>query len=146
MLLEIFNFLHFLGLAFGLGGATIAAIISRKADKDLELGKQVMKIIPSISKLIWLGLILLIISGIGISFYITGPLNTNLLLIKHVLVAWIIIFGIIIGFRVKKMQKLAPKPKEQPSIQFLKIKKQLKFFSTINLLLWYVVVLLSVFI
>ena len=37
--LEIFNFLHFVGLAFGLGGATIASIISAKADKDIELGK-----------------------------------------------------------------------------------------------------------
>ena len=37
MLLEIFNFIHFLGLAFGLGGATIAAVISSKAMKDKNI-------------------------------------------------------------------------------------------------------------
>jgi len=144
-LLEIFNFLHFIGLAYGLGGATIATIISIKADKDVELGKQVMKIIPSISKLIWFGLLLLIISGIGISFLVSWPVNKQLLIVKHVLVVWIIIFGIVIGFKVKKLKKLAPKSREQPSIQFLKTKKQLKFFSIINLLLWYLIILLSVF-
>jgi len=40
MWLELFNFLHFVGLAFGLGGATIATIISLKANKDKEIFKQ----------------------------------------------------------------------------------------------------------
>lgn len=146
MILEIFRFLHILGLAFGLGGATLAAIISRKADKDLELGKQIMKIMSSVSKLIWLGLILLIISGIGISFYIEWPINKNLLIVKHVLVAWIVIFGVFIGVKMKRMKPLAPiKPNEKPSSQFVKAKKQLKFFSIINLILWYIITLMSVF-
>ena len=56
LLLDLFNFLHFVGLAFGLGGATIAVIISRKAEKDPEIGRAVMKIMPSISKIIAFGL------------------------------------------------------------------------------------------
>src|SRR3989344_7034089 len=129
VLLELFNFLHFLGLAYGLGGATLAAIISRKADRDVDLGKQVMKIIPSISKLIWVGLILLIVSGIGISFLVQWPINKNLLIIKHILVFWIVIFGVVISMRVKKMEKLAPlNSKGKISLEFLKIRKQLKFF------------------
>ena len=143
--LEIFSLLHFVGLAWGLGGATAAAIISAKAEKNPEISLAVMKIIPSMSKLIWLGLILLILSGIGMSFLIEWPVNKQMLLVKHVLVAWIVIIGIIIGINAKKMQALAPKPKERPSAQFLKAKRLMKAFSIINLILWYAVTIMSVF-
>ena len=147
MLLELSSFLHFLGLAFGLGGATIAAIISRKAEKDAELGKQSMKLMLPISKLIWLGLILLIISGVGLAFMIKWPVNKNLLIIKHVLVFWIFVFGIVIGKKARKMEKLAPlNSKSKISQEFLKTKRQLKIFGMINLILWYLVTLLSVFV
>ena len=144
MLLEIFRFLHLVGLAFGLGGATIAAVISRKAEKDKELGKVVMKLMPSISKVIWLGLILLIISGGGLSIYVKWPIDKNILLLKHVLVAWLFVIGIFIGSRVKKIAKLEEKGK--PSAEFLRIMKQIKIFSIINLILWYLTTILAVFV
>ena len=147
MLLEVFNFLHFLGLAFGLGGATIAAIISRKAEKDAEIGKAFMKIIPSVSKLIWLGLILLIISGIGITLLIQWPINRQILLVKHILVFWIVFFGVVIGVKMRKMQTLSPvNSKGKISMGFLRTRKQIKVFSIINLILWYLVTLLSAFV
>ncbi len=124
--LEIFNFLHFIGLAFGLGGATIAAIISSKA-RDKDVGKALEKIMPPIVKLIWTGLILLIISGIALLFFVKWPLNKQLLIIKHILVTWIVIIGIIIGRRMKK-------------------KKNIKGLSMINLILWYAVTLMSEFV
>lgn len=124
--LEIFNFIHFLGLAFGLGGATIATIISSKA-KDKDIAKVIGKIMSPIVKLIWTGLILLIISGIALPFFISWPLNKNLLIIKHVLVAWMIIIGIIMGRRMKKG-------------------KNIRGLSKINLILWYVVTLMSAFV
>ena len=146
VMLELFNFLHFVGLAFGLGGATIASIISAKAEKDKELGKVVMKIMPSIIKLIWLGIALLIISGIGLSFFVKWPLNKQLLLVKHVLVVWIVIIGVIIGFKFKKIKNLTPILKEKPSPQFLRAKKQVKILSIINLILWYAITLMAAFV
>lgn len=143
-LLEIANFLHFLGLAFGLGGATIASIISAKSEKDKELGKQIGKIFPSIVKLIWIGLILLIISGIAISFLITWPLNRQLLIIKHILVLWIVIFGVSLGVKMGKMKKLMlMKDKDN---EIIKTRKLVKTLSIINLFLWYAVTLLSAFV
>lgn len=146
--LEIFNFLHFLGLAFGLGGATFATVISSKAAKDKDISKALMKIMPSIVKFIWIGMLLLIISGIALPFFVTWPLNTKMLIVKHVLVAWIVVIGIVIGTRMRKMKNLAPigRLKEKPSAQFIKTQKQVKFFSTMNLILWYLVALLSVFV
>ncbi|MBU0466384.1 MAG: DUF2269 family protein [Nanoarchaeota archaeon] len=145
-LLEIFNFLHFIGLAFGVGGATIAAVISAKSEKDEDVGAASMKIMPAISKLIWLGMILLIISGIVITPLVTWPLNTQNLLLKHVLVVWIVIIGVLIGFKSRKLQKLAPKKGSKPSWEFLQNKKQMKIYGVINLVLWYLVSFLSVFV
>ncbi len=144
--LEIFNFMHFVGLAWGLGGATCAAIISSKSEKNKELGALSVKIMPAISKLIFIGLILLIISGIALPFYMTWPMNKNMLIIKHVLVVFIVLIGMFLGISSKKMAKFAPKPNEKPSWNFLKTKRQIKVFSIINLILWYVVTLLSVFV
>src|SRR3989344_2254372 len=125
--LEIFNFLHFLGLAFGLGGATIAAIISSKAKVHREVRNAMSKLMPPISKLIGFGLFLLIVSGIALPFFITWPLNKNMLIIKHILVAWILVIGVWIGIRTKK-------------------NKDIKGLSIINLILWYAVTLMSAFV
>lgn len=127
--LDLFNFLHFVGLAFGLGGATIMTIISIKAEKHKEVAIAMRHIGPAIVKLIWTGLLLLIISGIALPFFVGWPLNKNMLLIKHILVAFIVIIGVIIGVSSKKGAK-----------------KYMKFFSIINLILWYTVTLLSVFV
>jgi len=125
--LEIFNFMHFIGLVFGLGGATIATVISSKALKNEDVKKVLGKILPPIVKFIWIGLILLIISGIFITILITWPLNRNLLIVKHFLVAWIVIVGIVIGKRMKN-------------------KKDISGLSKMNLILWYVITLMSAFV
>ena len=145
-MLELSNFLHFVGLSFGVGGATIAAVLSAKSNKDPEIAPVVMKIMPSIAKVIWIGLILLIISGIGITYSIKWPINKQILLVKHILVIWIVLIGIFLGKTSKKMSLSAPAGKEKPSQKFLKLKKQMKAFSIINLVLWYLVTLISVFV
>jgi hypothetical protein len=125
--LDFYNFLHFVGLAFGLGGATIMTIISIKAEKYKEVALAMGRIGPLIVKLIWVGLLLLIISGIALPFYITWPLDKTMLLIKHILVAFIVIIGIILGISSRKG-----------------LRKQMKILVIINLILWYLVTLLSV--
>ncbi len=144
--LELFSFLHFVGLAWGVGGATIGAIIFAKSEKNPEMGPAVMKIMPEISKLVWLGLILLLISGVGVSSYVTSPIDAGLLAVKHVVVVLIVIFGIIIGISSKKLIKLAPKPERKPSPRFLKTRERMKYLGIFNLFLWYLVIILAVFV
>ncbi len=146
VMLEISNFIHFVGLSFGVGGATIAAIISMKAERNPEITPAIMKIMPAISKVIWTGLMLLIISGFMVTAYVTWPIDKQMLLIKHVLVVWIVLIGIFLGKTSRKMGVHAPKGKDKPSPKFLKLKKQMKAFSMINLILWYLVVLISAFV
>ena len=146
MIFEIFRFLHFVGLAWGVGGATVASIISAKADKDREIAGSFMKIVPAISKLIWIGILLLIISGVGIGMSTPyGAPNKQLFIIKMIIFALLIVIGIIIGFKIKKMKLIAPKENENPLDEFLKTKKQLKVLSIISLVIWYAIVGLSVF-
>jgi len=144
--LEIWNFVHFLGLAFGLGGATFANIISSKAENDKDVASAFGKIMPSIVKMIWLGLVLLIISGIALSNYVTWELNTQLLIIKHILVVWIVVIGFFIGMSSRKVMIHAPVGKEKPSEGFLRSKRLVKNLSRINLILWYGITLLSAFV
>lgn len=81
----------------------------------------------SIVKFIWFGMLLLIISGIALPFFISWPLNKKLLIVKHVLVAWMVIIGIIMGRRMKKQEPI-------------------KGLSMTNLILWYTVTLMSAFV
>jgi len=146
VMLEISNFLHFAGLILGVGGATIANILSIKADKDPDIAKAARKIAPTIVKLIWIGLVLLIISGIMLPYYMTWPMNTQMLMAKHILVVWIVIIGILIGVNSKKLKALTPLGKEKPSSKFLRIKKMVRVLSIVNLILWWLVTLQSVFV
>lgn len=140
-MLELARFLHFAGLILGVGGATFASIVMAKAGKDNEMGKVSGKIMPSFIKAIWLGMLLLIISGIMLPFYSPWEMNKQLLIIKHVLVVWIIIFGIFLGIKSRKISNLDKNEKEKA----IKIGKQIKIISKINLLLWWLITLMSVF-
>ena len=80
--------------------------IQQKQKTRRKISKIMMKIMPSIVKFIWIGMLLLIISGIALPFFITWQLNTKMLIVKHVLVAWIVVIGVVIGTRMKKMIQL----------------------------------------
>ena len=135
--------LHFIGLSFGLGGATISTIISVKAEKDTALREQYMKVHILISKLIGTGIFLLLISGIYLSSVMRDFLSIEMLLVKHVLVLWILIFGSLILIHSNRVRRLAPEQGEKPIRKFSASKKLLKIFSRINLVLWYLITIIS---
>ena len=47
--------MHDFGIAFGVGGATIAFLISKKAERKPEISQTASFLMESISKLIWAG-------------------------------------------------------------------------------------------
>jgi len=144
VLLEAVWLLHFIGIAWGVGGATVAAILMAKADKDPQIAPLAMKVMPAISKLIWAAIFFLIVSGIALAQLVTFPVDAAMLLIKHAVVAALVLNGIILAFGIlPKMGRLAPKD-GKPSAEFLKAKKSAKIASTLGLVLWYVILVLSV--
>ncbi len=143
----VLHFFHLVFLAWGLGGATIAAILMAKAEKQPELMPSVMKLVEPVSKLIWIAIIGLILTGsitaaIGAA---KGYYDPAILLIKHVAVAAVVINGLNITFRLlPKLKKSAAGPGSKPSNEFLKVKSHLKKSSIASLILWYLIVGLSV--
>jgi len=121
------------------------AILNSKS-KDKDVAKAAVKISPAVVKLIWIGIILLILSGILLPKYIKWELDAQNLLIKHILVGWIILIGILLGVNSRVMRRYAPKGDDKPSLGFIRAKKKMKVFSFINLVLWYLITLISVFV
>ncbi len=62
---------HLLGLAVGLGGASIADMFFFKFLKDLRISEREAEVLRSMSQMIWLGLCILVISGVGL--VLTNP-------------------------------------------------------------------------
>ena len=49
VLLEAAQLLHLVGIAWGVGGATIAAMVMMKAEKNPEAAPHIMKVMPGSS-------------------------------------------------------------------------------------------------
>lgn len=69
---------HLFGLAIGLGGATMADMFFFKFLRDLRISEREAEVLRSISQFIWLGLAILVVSGIGLvlpdsAFYFSSP-------------------------------------------------------------------------
>lgn len=143
-LLEITQLLHNIGIAWGVGGATIALILMIKSEKNPEIAPQIMKVMPAISKLIWIAIIFLIVSGIALTKLISWPIDLTVLAVKHIVVVILVLNGINLSFRIlPKMERLVPKD-EKPSEDFLKVRKNAKIAGIIGIASWYLILVLSV--
>lgn len=143
-LLSITQLMHNIGMAWGVGGATILTILMIKSEKMPESAPHIMRVIPAISRLIGIAVILLIVSGIPMMFLIAWPISKTVLMIKHVVVLLLVINGVYMALRiVPGMKKLAPRDGEGPSEEFLKIKVKSKISGMLGLFLWYLILVLS---
>jgi uncharacterized membrane protein len=86
--------IHLFGLAIGLGGATMADMFFFKFLKDLRISDREAEVLRGMSQIIWLGLAILVISGVGL--VMTDPLfyfTSARWVMKMVVVAVIIVNG-----------------------------------------------------
>jgi uncharacterized membrane protein len=135
--------IHVLGLGWGLGAVTVNMILMMKAEKNPEIAPVVMGLAPSVAKLIWVAIILLVISGVGLAIEGADDIDRTVMAVKHSLVVAMVIIGLFMIFRMMpKMQKLAPTG-GPPSGDFLALKKKLQALGMINVVLWYVIFVIS---
>lgn len=93
--------LHLIGFALGVGGATIADILFMKFLKDFRISEKEDKVLKTMSQVIWLGLFIAIISGIGLYLPEMEALNeSSKFLVKVVVVAVITINGALLNLLV----------------------------------------------
>lgn len=138
----IISLAHTLGIALGIGGATIANVINIKSERNPELAPAAMRLLQPISKVIWVGVILMFITHI--IELILSP-DILILWIKFLVILLILAGGITITFGfLPKLLKLAPTPPAKPSADFISLKAKLKILSLSLLVLWYTDLVLTV--
>lgn len=137
--------LHLLGLAVGLGAATVKLLLLFKCKSDDTFVPVYLQVMRPITRLIIIGLILLTVSGIG--WLVSGKYNyTPTLVTKLVLVVAIWVIGPVIDNIVEpRFRKLAPAPGESPSPAFVAARKQLLGVEIVAIALFYAIMLLGVF-
>lgn len=86
--------LHLLGFALGVGGATISDILFLKFLKDFQISEEEDKILRTMSQIVWVGLLIVIISGVGLFIPNSAELlGSSKFLVKMTAVLIIIING-----------------------------------------------------
>ena len=140
---SLLSFIHLVGLAIGVGAATVKLLLLFKCKADHSFVNIFVKVSKSITKLIILGLILLTLSGIG--WIILGYSFTSLLIVKIVIVAAIWILGPIIDNVVEpKFIKLVPTADQQITTEFVKILNKYLMMEVLATGLFYVIIIIWV--
>ncbi|MFQ5405741.1 MAG: CopD family protein [Candidatus Micrarchaeia archaeon] len=144
LIYAFFKFLHYVGVALGAGGATIATLLMMKSEKDAKLAPLTASFMPDISKVISSAVILLFLSGIGMAWALSGDLSNaptqELFQIKYALYAILIVAGGYLSLKV--MPKMQEEAKKGNTAEVAKLKKQGKILGTGSLLIWYAILAL----
>lgn len=93
-ILELITFLHVIGVALGFGGAMISDAMFFSSVKDKKFTVQELRFMKLGGKLVWVGIAVLITSGIGLVYLNPALLTSAKFLLKMIIVGVIIINGI----------------------------------------------------
>ncbi len=99
ILKQFFTIVHILGAVIGAGGAFISDIIFLKSIEDKNIDKIEFSFLNLLSKVVWFGLIVLLISGIGL-FALDAEkfIESSKFLAKMTILTIILINGIVFHF------------------------------------------------
>ena len=140
-LTSILTLVHLLGLALGVGAATVKLVLLVKCKADASFVPVFFKVAKPITKQIILGLALLTLSGIG--WLLLGYGFDKRLIVKIVLVTVIWVLGPIIDNVLEpKFRRLAPAPGESASPEFTRAQNQYMVWDFIAGGLFYVILLI----
>lgn len=100
---------HLVGVALGLGGATITDILFFKFIKNKKISPFESKVLKTLSQVIWFALGILILSGVGLYLPYADRLNGSpKFLVKMIAVAVIILNGLVLNFVISpKISKIS---------------------------------------
>ena len=139
----ILTVVHLIGLALGVGAASIKILLLVKCYKDHAYLPTWFKVVKPITRLLITGLILMTLSGIG--WLLLGAGFTTLLIVKLVLVGMIWIVGPIIDNVLEpRFHRLAPAMGEMASNSFLQVQKQHLAIEVMAALLFYVILVIGI--
>jgi hypothetical protein len=138
---SLLTFTHLIGLALGVGAATVKLTLLLKSKHDRAFLPVFIAADKPVTRLIIIGLALLTLSGVG--WLLRGFPFTPLLIVKLVLVGAIWVLGPVIDNVVRpKFQELAPAPGESASQEFVQIQQRYLALEVIATGLFYVIVVI----
>ncbi len=85
--------LHLLGFALGVGGATISDVLFLRFLKDFKITKEESDVLKLMSQIVWFGLLLVIISGIGLFIPQAATLLASAKFLTKIIIIGIIILN-----------------------------------------------------
>jgi hypothetical protein len=142
---SLLSFTHVIGLALGVGAATVKLTLLAKCTSDHTFVPVYAAVVRPITRLIIGGLVLLTLSGIG--WLLIGYSFTPRLVAKIILVVVIWVLGPIIDNVVEpKFMKLAPAPGEPGSPEFGRVLRQYLALEAVATGLFWVVIIMWVLI
>ncbi|PIR05032.1 MAG: hypothetical protein COV57_01380 [Candidatus Liptonbacteria bacterium CG11_big_fil_rev_8_21_14_0_20_35_14] len=136
----IFLALHLLAMALGLGGATISDIMFFRFLRDLKISHFESSVLKTLSMIIWVGLGLAYISGIGL--FLADPerlLESSKFLLKILVVLVITINGLFLNFYISpKLMKISFGKRHKHRDGELHYERKLAFaMGAISITSWY---------
>ena len=127
----ILTLIHLVGFALGVGAATVKLYLLLQSISDPAKTATFMNVIRPITRVIVLGIILLIASGIAIIVLVGARPFTLAFTIKLIAVAAILMLGPVIdNIAEPKLRLFAPANGEAPSAQF---RSALRFYLTLEM-------------
>ncbi len=98
---EIFTIFHLVGVVFGAGGAIASDFMFFKSLKDMKISKTEMGFLTLGSKMVWIGLIIIIVSG-GLIFNMDPDhyIDSSKFLAKMTIVGVILLNGILLHLKL----------------------------------------------
>lgn len=142
----IFLIVHLFGVVFGMGAAFITDIMFMKSVKDKVLSPEELSFISLGSKVVWAGLSIIILSGIGL-FYLDSEyyLNSSKFLTKMVIVLILTINGIFFHFKHLPLLSKQTYKKLTESEEFVRKSSFLFVSGAISTVSWISTLILGVF-
>lgn len=142
----VMTIFHLLGFALGVGGATVTDMFFFRFLRDYHISKWEANVMHSVSHLIWIGLVILIISGIGLYLPNAEALNMSSKFIsKVIIVAIILLNGIALNLYISPkmiMINFGKKHKHHPG-ELHRLRRAAFASGAISLISWYTAFILG---
>jgi len=139
----ILTLAYLIGLALGLGSATVKIVLLMKCHKNHNFFPHFFRVSKPITKLLVTGIILLILSGAGWLIY-GYPIST-LMVVKIILVGLVFISGSLIDYFIEpRLAKAVLSAVAEPSSSFAKIQQQHLALEILATLAMYAITVMGV--
>lgn len=139
--------LHLIGIAIGLGGATLTDVFFFKFLRDLKISHAEAAILRTISQVIWFGLALLILSGVGLYLGDVARYNqSSKFLMKMIVVAVLVVNGAFLNLKITPHLihiSFGDDPRKTPRQELQRERKIAFALGAVSLVSWYSALILG---